>query len=220
MGEVKEENNKIEEEIEEADDEEEFLEEFGDISKLKQFFKEGIVKNKKQEKTEKMGKSKKKGDVYFDEATGKLIITQKKITPKLSGKRKFSDFETDDAGLESGAKKMNNLKRKRPREFTSKQKREQSELKFKKIISNVTKRNRHLNEAVHTIQESGRSYKNKLGGGDAAMKNRASPHAFIQFNPVAISKKLRQKARKAFEIVVNSRKKTSGALKNLKIKKK
>lgn len=213
-------NNKIEEEVEEANDEEEFLEEFGDISKLKEFFNEGIIKSKKQEKTEKSGKSKKKGDIYFDEATGKLIITQKKITPKLSGKRKFSDFETDDAGLDSGSKNMNNLKRKRPREFTSKQKREQSELKFKKIISNVTKRNRHLNEAVHTIQESGRSYRNKSGGGDAALKNRVTPHAFIQFNPVAISKKLRQKARKAFEMVVNSRKKTSGALKNLKIKKK
>jgi hypothetical protein len=222
LGTNQESNTRIEEEAEEADDEEEFLEEFGDVRKLKEFFDEGIVKSKKKNKKTMENNSKKnksKGDVYFDDVTGKLIITQKKIIPKLSGKRKFSDFETDESGLDSTKNKFGNLKRKRPSEFGSKKRREESESKYQRIIENVMKRNQHLSETVHTIQESGKSYRNKTGGGgDAAFRNRLTPHAFVQFNPVAISKKLRQKARKAFETVVNSRKKTTGALKNLKIK--
>lgn len=205
--------------LEESEDEDEvdgdFLDELGDTSRLKQFFQEGVGKSKKKGKESgAKARAKPKGDVYFDEETGKLIITQKRIIPKKLGKRKLSDL--DDA--ETKSSQVPDLKRKRPREFDSKWKRENSEKRFKKIIEQVTRRNRHLNEAVHTIKETGQRYRNKSGGGDAAFRDRLSPHAFIQFNPVAISKKLRSKARKAFEIVVNSRKKTTGALKNLKIR--
>ena len=208
---------KIEEEEKETVDPNESNEirDFIQDKQLKEFFQEG-VKHKIKAGDERKERSKKKGDVYFDEKTGKLVIKQKPIERTLTGKRNFSDFETENPS-ESKSTTIGNLKRKRPRSFQSKQSRELSEAKYKKIIEGVTRKRKHVNEAVHSIHETGKSFKNKSGG-DSAFKNRLSPHAFVQFNPVAISKKLRHKAKKAFEMVVTKRKKTSGVLKNLKIK--
>ena len=47
------------------------------------------------------------------------------------------------------------------------------------------------------------------------LKNRPDPHAFIQLNPMALSKKLREKASHTFELFM--KKKTNGALRGLKI---
>lgn len=47
------------------------------------------------------------------------------------------------------------------------------------------------------------------------LKNRPDPHAFIQLNPLALTKKLRDKAAQTFELFM--KKKTTGALRGLKI---
>ena len=50
---------------------------------------------------------------------------------------------------------------------------------------------------------------------DVNIKNRPNPFAFVQFNPVALSKRLRQKASKTFDMLMKKKKK--GTLKGLKI---
>jgi hypothetical protein len=64
------------------------------------------------------------------------------------------------------------------------------------------------------VRESGSSYLGK-NNSDVMLKNRPDPHAFVQLNPMALSKKLRDKAASTFELLM--KKKTSGALRGLKI---
>ena len=47
------------------------------------------------------------------------------------------------------------------------------------------------------------------------LKNRPDPYAFVQFNPVALSRKLRNKASKTFENLMKKKKK--GTFKGLKV---
>ena len=183
---------------------------------IRRFFKEGLDSKSKTGSAApklplaKPTKSNKKKEVYFDTDTGRLIVKPIQAQPKLSGKRDFSNFTDGTPGPKG-------VRRKRPMVFASKRIRENEEAKYVKIIEKVTKPNKFRNKYVHNVEESGRKFKAK-GGGDAKIKNKLSPHAFIQFNPIAISKKLRMKAKKAFAVIGGGKKKTSGALKNLRVK--
>ena len=47
------------------------------------------------------------------------------------------------------------------------------------------------------------------------LKNKPDPYAFVQFNPIALSRKLRNKATKTFEVLMKKKKK--GSFKGIKI---
>ncbi len=86
-----------------------------------------------------------------------------------------------------------------------------------RILRKLKRSTKKKKDRVHFIQESGQMYLNKMNQSDMRLKNRPDPHAFIQFNPMALSRKLRLKASKTFEDLMKKKKK--GAFKGLKITK-
>ena len=161
---------------------------------------------KKKRKQREKAPNKNNGDVYFDRRSKKLIIKQQKSKQETGYKRTLEAFEDDNA-----KKHVEKLKK-----INYNKNAEVGTNLGARVLKRIKMTTQGRKDKVHFIQESGNLYRNKFNGSDMKLVNKPDPHAFIQFNPIALSRKLRSKASKTFEILM--RKKKSGALKGMKIK--
>lgn len=145
--------------------------------------------------------------VYYNEKENRLVIRER--AAKLIGFKRRRQ-QIDDEAVEEEAHGDEKVSRKKIKE-------EKGQTLAARLLEKHKKKDY---ENVHTIREVGDTYKAKDGKtkGDVTIPGKAAPHAFIQFNPIALQKKHMGKASGAFDKIVN--KKKNGALKGLSSKKK
>lgn len=165
-----------------------------DTEKEQFHFVEHTVKKAK----ENLKQEQENNDVFFQ--NGKLIV---KETPDESGKkrRREDKYATMESILH--------------------QEQEEKGSKENQSKAKADKKNKGALlpfDPVHVFKESGGSYRphDSVTGGDVKVKGKPEPYAFVQLNPKALNKRYRNKASRAFEMIMN--KKTSGGLKGLKQK--
>lgn len=175
-----------------------------DFENERYFFNTRGAKKKKRRREKKEIKN--NGDVYYNKKTKKLIIKQQKSKQETGHKRTLEAFENENANQH-----VQKLKKKNQNKNA-----EVGTNMGARVLKRIKMTTLRRKDKVHFIQQSGDLYKNKFNGSDMKLVNKPDPHAFIQFNPVALSKKLRSKASKTFEVLM--RKKKSGALKGMKVR--
>jgi len=133
--------------------------------------------------------------VYFDEKSGRLIIKEQE-RKQIGFKRRRQQMDDEGAADNSDIHTRKKIKE------------DKSTTLSQRLLA---KHNTKNNEFVHSIRETGDSYKVKDGKtqGDVMIPGKAQPHAFIQFNPIALQKKHMGKASLAFESITG-KKKTKG----------
>lgn len=122
-----------------------------------------------------------KGEVYFDEATNKLIVREKE--KQTTGfKRKVRDV-LDDIGSDDETDK-------KEKDVPTSKKRSKSNggrMEDETLAARMLRKANMLNKKdnIHIIRESGELYKAKGSTrGDVMIPGRIAPHAFVQLNPM------------------------------------
>jgi hypothetical protein len=112
-------------------------------------------------------------DVFFDEETKQLVVNSRKGASGSTGVKRRKEMD-DELGLEiedsTGPQATS----------SSGQKQSYAASLYDRIHGPKQKKK----QGVHSVVESGSSYKSSHASGDVVLPDRPAPHAFIQFNPM------------------------------------